>query len=91
MLSLYQMIILCFYPTILNGEFQQEAIFMFKIKNIDEIKIESYSIDYCRAPRPVPSCLVPYPSVTHPLPVPYLSVTRPLPIPYLSLTHPLPV
>ena len=40
------MIILCFYPTILNGEFQQKATFMFKIKNIDEIKIESYSIDY---------------------------------------------
>ena len=35
---------------------------------------------YCRAPRPVPSCLVPYLSLTHPLPVPYPSLTCPLPV-----------
>ena len=30
---------------------------------------------YCRAPHPVSSCLVPYQSFTHPLPVPYPSLT----------------
>ena len=35
---------------------------------------------YCRAPRPVPSCLVPYLSLTHPLPIPYPSFTRPIPV-----------
>jgi len=41
----------------------------------------------CRAPRPVPSCLVPYLSLTCPLPVPYPFLTCPLPVPYPSLTH----
>ena len=36
---------------------------------------------------PVPSCLVPYLSLTHPLPVPYPSLTRPFPDTYLSLTR----
>ena len=27
---------------------------------------------FCRAPRPIPSCLVPYLSLTCPLPIPYL-------------------
>ena len=58
MLSLYQMIILCFYPTILNGEFQ-EATFMLKIKNIDEIKIESYSIDYVCLKSKIPTTYAP--------------------------------
>ena len=39
---------------------------------------------------PVPSCSVPYLSLTRPLPVPYPSLTRPLPVPYLSLTYPIP-
>ena len=42
---------------------------------------------YCRAPRPVPSCSVPYLSLTCPVPVPYPSLTRLLPVPYPSLTH----
>ena len=40
---------------------------------------------YCRAPRPIPSCLVPYLSYTRPLQVLYTSPT--LHILYLSLTH----